>query len=247
MAANEYSLQFTSASSEKVTVANPTTLNGLSKMTVEFWVYFTTQAVNVGLVGRSNGSTQNQFTIGTGGGASSDLQVSIATAANDWFGTFATIPTILAATTWAHIAIVFDGTQTGNANRLSMYKNGIHQGTPNFTGTIPATLTSPTCDLSMAVREQTAGYLNGQLDEVRIWNTARTQAEIDTYKEWDVTGATGLLHYWKLNDGSGASTADSQGSGTGTLVNTPTWSATVPFANYAGAFDIGGGQAVWFV
>ena len=46
----------------------------------------------------------------------------------------------------------------------------------------------------------------------------------------DVTGQTGLLGYWKFDDGVGETAVDSSGKEyNGTLVNTPTWSTDVPY------------------
>ena len=46
----------------------------------------------------------------------------------------------------------------------------------------------------------------------------------------NLTGSTGLVGYWKFDEGSGTSAADSSGTGnTGTLNNTPTWSTDVPY------------------
>jgi hypothetical protein len=63
-------------------------------------------------------------------------------------------------------------------------------------------------------------YFHGEIDELRIWNTARTQAEICEYMCEDVTGQTGLLSYYKMTDGSGTTLSDNTGSGnSGTLTN----------------------------
>ena len=43
----------------------------------------------------------------------------------------------------------------------------------------------------------------GQMDEVRLWNTARTQQQINDLMHCCITGTmpSGLVTYWKLNDG----------------------------------------------
>ncbi|WP_366988781.1 glycosyltransferase [Bacillus thuringiensis] len=48
------------------------------------------------------------------------------------------------------------------------------------------------------------GFYIGGLKEVRIWNTIRTQNEIETNMNHELTGdETGLFGYWKLNENSG--------------------------------------------
>src|SRR5438128_8978254 len=69
-----------------------------------------------------------------------------------------------------------------------------------------------------------AGFFNGVLDEARVWNFARTQAEIDATKDIEVLSASGLIGRWGMNEGSGTSVADSSGSGiNGTAMNGPVW------------------------
>nr|NQU93158.1 choice-of-anchor D domain-containing protein [Bacteroidota bacterium] len=44
-------------------------------------------------------------------------------------------------------------------------------------------------------------YFNGKMDEVRIWNTARTQEEIQSNKNANLVGnETGLIGYWNFNE-----------------------------------------------
>lgn len=70
-------------------------------------------------------------------------------------------------------------------------------------------------------------YFTGSLDEVRIWNVARTATEINSNKTTSLTGSeTGLLAYYKFDQGvaGGANSSvttciDSKGSYTGTLNN----------------------------
>ena len=72
-------------------------------------------------------------------------------------------------------------------------------------------------------------YMNGLIDEVRIWNTARTASELQTYAFRTLTGSeAGLVGYWRLDEGSGLTTDDASGQGfVGTivpsLISGPTW------------------------
>ena len=46
------------------------------------------------------------------------------------------------------------------------------------------------------------GFFAGVVDEVRIWNTARTLAQIQAAKDTEITTAQpDLLGVWNLNDG----------------------------------------------
>lgn len=68
-------------------------------------------------------------------------------------------------------------------------------------------------------------YTDGIIDEVRIWNVARTQQEIQLNMHWEQMGnEPGLVGYWRLNEGSGSTAYDnSPNSNTGSLINDPDW------------------------
>jgi hypothetical protein len=61
---------------------------------------------------------------------------------------------------------------------------------------------------------------DGKIDEVRIWNIARTETEIRDNMSFSIDGTElGLISYWQFNDGSGLSLSDGVSSNNGTLVN----------------------------
>jgi hypothetical protein len=229
MASNTNSLSFSRASSQRVDVTNPTGLNSLTIMTVECWVKLSSTELNQGFVSRSDSVNLNQFTFSTQ--TTNVLQAHVATTASDWFVNFATGTVPIVINTWTHVAMVFNGTQSGNSNRFKFYINGVLDAGTTYTGTIPAALTSITQVLSIALRESGGGsYTNGLMDEVRIWNTARTAAELLNNKDTEISGTTsGLIYYWKFNDGTGTTAIATTGGLNGTLINTPTWMTDVPF------------------
>ncbi len=81
--------------------------------------------------------------------------------------------------------------------------------------------------LTVAVATGAAqGFFKGQIDEARIWNVVRTQAEIkDTMDEPLLIAPGGLLGRWGLDDGTGTVAAGSMGTINGTLAPNAT---TVP-------------------
>ena len=101
-----------------------------------------------------------------------------------------------------HFATVFDGTQTGDANRLKFYINGIQQ-TLDFNNPVPTT----TPDLGsepLYFGKGLVGFLKGGLDEIRVWNVARTADEItDNIYNSMLGREPGLVAYYQCNDGSG--------------------------------------------
>ncbi len=109
---------------------------------------------------------------------------------------------------WTHLALVFDGGATGNANRLKAYINGVEQ-TLSFTGTIPAQTDSNSADFLMA--KFSSNYYNGYIADVKIYNTNLGQTDIQTLASkinYPDILSTGARHWWKINEGTGTDIED---------------------------------------
>ena len=64
------------------------------------------------------------------------------------------------------------------------------------------------------------------MDEVRIWNVARTATQIQNDRNHYLTSGTGLIARYGLDEGTGTTIASSiAGAPNGTLTNNPTWTA----------------------
>jgi hypothetical protein len=72
----------------------------------------------------------------------------------------------------------------------------------------------------------------GALDEVRLWNVARTPAELQLWLGAEVSGVEpGLVAYWRFNEGLGTTVADdSPAEHLATLHGGPFWRAGGPLA-----------------
>ncbi|OYT15809.1 MAG: hypothetical protein B7C24_11045 [Bacteroidetes bacterium 4572_77] len=117
---------------------------------------------------------------------------------------------------WHHVAGVRDITN----NKIIMYVDGIEVYNQNAT-TTSFTITNPT-RIGRNFNDSFALYFKGDLDEVRLWNDVRTEAEIRANMYKELTGnETNLIAYYKLNETSGTTASDSQSSGNydGTLSN----------------------------
>jgi len=109
---------------------------------------------------------------------------------------------------WHHIACVRSGTGAGQGK---IYIDGVDQTDTAFNTT--GTVISLSGGLSFGVG-LTTYFLNGTIDEIRIWNVARTQAEINDNMNIELTGSEpGLIGYWKFNEGSGQIILDTQTNG----------------------------------
>ncbi|HTD67556.1 MAG TPA: LamG-like jellyroll fold domain-containing protein, partial [Candidatus Limnocylindria bacterium] len=121
---------------------------------------------------------------------------------------------------WHHAAVTYDGTT------WRLYLNGaldaqLAVGRPPRSDSIQhASLASALTSSGTA-----AGFFRGVLDEVRIWNYARSAQEIVANRNVEISSASGLVGRWGLNEGSGTIANTSSGSVNGTLVNGPVWTS----------------------
>ena len=127
---------------------------------------------------------------------------------------------IAADSAWHHAALTYDGTT------LHLYLDGADDG--SLTVSQPANAATnvlTSVGSALTTTGTPSGYFAGAVDEVRIWNTARTLNEIQTTKNTEITSPqSGLLGVWNLNEGSGSSLADNSGNATnGASVAGPSW------------------------
>ncbi len=118
--------------------------------------------------------------------------------------------TELSAGTWYHAAVTYDGTT------LSMYLNG------ELEASAARSMDSATGDLLLGVNNQMSMFLNGAMDEVRIWDTARSPSEIQITMYQALAGTeSGLLAYYDFEEGTGDTAIDRTDNGyNGNLTNT---------------------------
>ena len=57
-----------------------------------------------------------------------------------------------------------------------------------------------------------AGFFQGVLDEARVWNYARSQAQIPATKDSEIRTMPGLIGRWAMNEGAGNLLADASGA-----------------------------------
>lgn len=81
---------------------------------------------------------------------------------------------------WHHLVLVYDGSLTGNANRLKLYYDGSVQ-TLTFGGSanIPATIPASSAEAKIGEVGTLGRNFDGLIDDVRFFDEALTQAKID--------------------------------------------------------------------
>jgi len=124
---------------------------------------------------------------------------------------------------WHHVVATYDGSSSASGVKIFFDGNAVATTTTlnNLT-----TTTTNSIPLNLGSRNAAAQYLNGQLDEARIYNRALTPGEVNDLYNW----APGPVGYWKFDDGSGSTVADSSGN------NNP---ATITDGSTVGEWAIG--------
>jgi hypothetical protein len=143
--------------------------------------------------------------------------------------------------TWYHFAVTYDDrTDTSSVADRKVYVNGVlrHSGTFNWSAT-----GGSTGGIYFGARNLTDDYNNGWacgLDEVAIYDTAKDADFIESVysgsTDYDHTNKSGLVGYWRFNEGSGTTVTDHSGNGnhgtfgtiSGDTTAHPTWSTDKP-------------------
>jgi hypothetical protein len=117
-----------------------------------------------------------------------------------WAGvtTSITLPT----NEWHHIAL----TRAANTNVVKLYIDGqeLYTGTADGAGT-GSIKSSTNTYLNIGARAQSGTFFNGLMDEVRIFNSARTEAQISSdMHSWGNLGLSQVVAYYDFNSVSGS-------------------------------------------
>lgn len=172
---------FTAASAQFLSVADNATLGFTTALTVSMWLYQTDLAVDRAFIGKWTYQTDGEWVIQSHPVDSADVTVYLATSAGD-DGTGCRMDfndANLSATTWYNLVMIYDGSLTGDANRLKMYLNGAALTLTVSAGAVPATLLNGGATLNLGkYGGSLTRYFNGRLDEVALWNRALTANDV---------------------------------------------------------------------
>lgn len=104
--------------------------------------------------------------------------------------------TLLSTTTpiegqWYHIAFVYDGSLGGS--NLKLYINGVLEASSNKMGNIRSFPSKAKLNMGRWLNSNNNGGFNGSIDEVSVWNSALSAAQIISLKN-DAESVTGLSY-----------------------------------------------------
>ncbi|NOZ07338.1 MAG: LamG domain-containing protein, partial [FCB group bacterium] len=161
-----------------------------------------------------------------------------------WSGTFLSTAAINSGQ-WHHVALVLDGTAALLPDAIRGYLDGQLFGSGDGSqlwghkGDIGVGCVDGKTRFHDSTSVGANGF-EGLLEDIRVWNEARTQLQIEKnmYSEFSTIPAN-LVACWKLNSSSGLTAIDDSGNGnTGTLTNMAgtEWlpsTAPIPFVTVA--------------
>ncbi|MFV1883806.1 MAG: LamG-like jellyroll fold domain-containing protein [Balneola sp.] len=199
-----------------IDAGSATSLKPTGSVTVEAWIKPTTDLAYAQIAGNIvddfldesgygitlNGSGGLFFMVETSNGSGTEVEF-LSSGANT-----------ITLNEWQHVAGTYDGTTK------RIYINGVEVASSSSqTGSIDY---SPSNNFRIGqYKDSNETYpFEGEIDEVRVWETARSQKEIRENMHLIPSSAPyGLLGYWQMNEGSGT-TANNPISGTdATLTN----------------------------
>ncbi len=176
-----------------------------TSMTVECWFKTTdtnSQKGSSTLVGRYNGSGDHQFLLSMG--SAGGVAFATSNTSGTWLQTYSLVP--YNDMLWHHAAATYNSA-TGTS---SLYIDGslVHTLTNASYG-----LLSNNTTVRLIVGNDHSGtspntltdrQFRGLISDVRVWNVVRSAAEISANYRYRLIGnETGLMGYWKLNQGFG--------------------------------------------
>lgn len=215
-------IDFTSP--EQVTIPNASQLNPTTSITLEAWINADSwgpNSWNNTIIGKDSWTTVD----GESGyalrcGANGTLSFNFGT--NPMWRE-AVSPAIMSAGKWYHVAGTFDGTM------IMVYINGEMVGSQPYSGTMAPN--SNQLLIGNLPEPSQNRYFDGKIDEVRVWNVARTQAQIRESMCKKLAGTeTGLVAYYRLDEVTGVLAADAT-----TNANDGTTNSFVPVREFSNA------------
>ncbi len=152
---------------------------------------------------------------------------------------------------WTHIAFTYSG--NGAPSGCALYINGV-KDTPTqaLSGGGYVRMRTAAVPLLLGAIYNSgsfAWFLNGKMDEVRLWNKQLSDVEVAGNYNVNISASTAnLVGLWKLDDNTGTTATDSTSNAkNGTLTNGPTWRPLDGFDLYIfnGAGAQVSAQATW--
>lgn len=185
--------------SAKVIVTSNATIQGMANLTLSFWF----KAKDVGGANRKLFFKNGVYDIGLDSSGQLFAEV---TGVNN-FGIFSSRN--MGDNTWHHFVITYDG------STAAAYLDGVSIASTPVVGAPSVASNANNLGFGQHVANANEWYL-GLLDDVRIYNTGLTSAQVTAFF-YGVNPSSTPVAWWKFDEGSGTTANDSIGSSTGTI------------------------------
>jgi concanavalin A-like lectin/glucanase superfamily protein/FG-GAP repeat protein len=206
-----------------MSVANSASLKpGLGSWTVEFWIKRTgagTGAFSPVIGSRQwNTGTDKGWAVALAAGSSFKVAAHLADGSTGFGLSTVQSTTGVSLGVWQHWAVVFDRAQ----GRVQFFRNGVLDATQ--TVTFPTGAVDQTDTVLIGKDPGSLNILQGNVDDLRVWNTARTAQQVqDSFTNELLGNEAGLAANWNFNAGNANdSTANANNgalNGGATIVN----------------------------
>ena len=167
---------FVAASSQSLSISDAaqTGLEGMAKYTFAAWINLTTASGSNPIITKSGNNGNSSY-----GFNHNNLSLGVGVTTNGYFGAPCSnnqaSTSILSTGVWTHVAITYDGSD------FRLYKNGDEQSSGSFPYSASGCTTANTSsDFSLGGGNQNGifRYINGKIDEARVYNKALTDTEM---------------------------------------------------------------------
>lgn len=197
-------------------------------ITIEAWIYTSNIEQNWQAIGGKQNAPSGAYSLIIEGSTKKPA-FWFATTSSPW-SSKVIANTVLQQNQWYHIAGTYDG------SNARIYVNGKLENSTALNGNIVELSTVP-----LYIGRNNNVYFNGMIDEFRIWNISRTEAEIKANMYKEIGTHPSLKAYYKMSDGTGTTLTDNSGnSNSGTLTNSPAWKISGCLAGARQALEFDG-------
>ena len=201
---------------DKATIPHNNLFNIGETFTIEAWINANEWKSEVwagSIVAKDGSGPDSGFAFRSGNNGALSFVMSVA---GNWVEV-ASSP-IMSKKVWSHVAV------TVNSGSIKLFINGNEVANGSYNG-------DPIANTNEVVIGESSGFpgraFDGNIDEVRIWSTARTGQQINDQYTTELTGdEEGLIAYYNMNEGEGTTISNAVVSTTNTngTLDGPIWS-----------------------
>ena len=236
--ANTHSLDLEASSSQYayITDANQTGLDITGDISMEAWVNLESLTNQANVINKYNYGTNNRsYYLGIAADGKLVAGYSDDGTSSTHVTSFTSNAVHVSTGQWFHIAVTIDV----SAKTAIFYVNGAAV-TSNYISGNATSIFNGAADFSLGCQFGTGStpvsFLDGKIDEARVWNDIRTANEIEQNFHKELVGnEANLQGYWKLNNDYTDETSNGNDL---TASGSPVFSTDVPFVGRSAVMDL---------